>query len=93
MTEPSILFLDEPTSGLDPKTDLDIMNLLKRITESGKIVILTTHNITEENFRIFNNLIVLAKGGKLAYYGPASNVVKYFNVSKPYEIFDALSTK
>ena len=52
ITEPSILFLDEPTSGLDPKSDNDVMNLLKNISERGKIVLLTTHAITEENFRI-----------------------------------------
>ncbi|NWF51302.1 MAG: FHA domain-containing protein [Ignavibacteriaceae bacterium] len=93
LTEPSILFLDEPTSGLDPKTDLDVMMLLKKISEKGKIVILTTHNITADNFNILTHLIVLTKGGKLAYFGKADQASKYFEVEKPFEIFSALEKK
>ncbi len=93
LTEPSILFLDEPTSGLDPKTDLDVMYLLKNIAAKGKIVILTTHNITKDNFEILSHLIVLTKGGKLAYFGKASKATEYFEVEKPYEIFEKLESK
>lgn len=93
LTEPSILFLDEPTSGLDPKTDMDVMKLLRGIADKGKIVVLTTHSITEENFNILTHLVVLTKGGKLAYFGPANEAVKYFGVGKPYEIFDKLNQK
>jgi len=93
LTEPSILFLDEPTSGLDPKTDLDVMNLLKGIALKGKIVILTTHNITKENFEILSHLIVLSKGGKLAYFGKANKAAEYFGVNQPYEIFEKLETQ
>lgn len=92
LTEPSVLFLDEPTSGLDPKTDLDVMCLLKGIAAKGKIVILTTHNITKENFEILSHLIVLSKGGKLAYFGKANKAANYFQVDKPYEIFGKLET-
>lgn len=93
LTEPSILFLDEPTSGLDPKTDLDVMNLLKGIAAKGKIIILTTHNITKENFEILSHLIVLTKGGKLAYFGKANKAAEYFSVNQPYEIFEKLETQ
>ncbi len=93
LTEPSVLFLDEPTSGLDPKTDLDVMHLFKGIAAKGKIIILTTHNITKENFEILSHLIVLSKGGKLAYFGEANKAADYFQVDKPYEIFGKLETK
>lgn len=93
LTEPHILFLDEPTSGLDPKTDLDVMKMLKSIADKGKIVVLTTHNITEENFNILTHLIILTTGGRLAYFGPANEAVNYFQASKPYEIFDKLNEK
>ncbi len=92
LTEPSVLFLDEPTSGLDPKTDLDVMHLFKGIAAKGKIIILTTHNITKENFDILSHLIVLSKGGKLAYFGEANKAADYFQVDKPYEIFGKLET-
>jgi ABC-type multidrug transport system ATPase subunit len=93
LTEPSVLFLDEPTSGLDPKTDLDVMHLLKGIAAKGKIIILTTHNINKENFEILSHLIVLSKGGKLAYFGEATKAADYFKVEKPYEIFGKLETE
>ncbi|NNL19740.1 MAG: FHA domain-containing protein [Ignavibacteriaceae bacterium] len=93
LTEPSILFLDEPTSGLDPKTDLDVMNLLRGIASKGKIIILTTHNITKENFEILTHLIVLSKGGKLAYFGKANRAAEYFEADQPYEIFEKLETQ
>jgi len=93
LTEPSVLFLDEPTSGLDPKTDLDVMHLFKGIAAKGKIIILTTHNITKENFEILSHLIVLSKGGKLAYFGEATKAADYFQVDKPYEIFGKLETQ
>lgn len=93
LTEPSILFLDEPTSGLDPKTDMDVMKLLKSIADKGKIVVLTTHSITVENFNILTHLVVLTKGGKLAYFGEANKAVNYFQVQNPYEIFDKLNEK
>jgi len=93
LTEPSILFLDEPTSGLDPKTDMEVMKLLKGIADKGKIVVLTTHNITTENFNLLTHLVVLTKGGKLAYFGPAKDATAYFNVSEPYEIFDEMNKR
>ena len=93
LTEPSILFLDEPTSGLDPKTDMDVMHLLQKIASTGRIVVLTTHNITVENFNILTHLVVLTKGGKLAYFGSANEAVNYFGVKHPYEIFDTLNSK
>jgi len=94
ITQPSILLLDEPTSGLDPKTDADIMKLLRYLADEGRIIILTTHHITESNFKIFNNLILLTTGGRLAFYGPAyPDSIKFFNADSPSEIFTNLENK
>ncbi len=90
LTEPNILFLDEPTSGLDPKTDTDVMNLLRGIANKGKIIVLTTHAITAKNFNIMTHLVVLTQGGKLAYFGPSKEACAYFGVNEPEEIFDEL---
>lgn len=43
---PEILFLDEPTSGLDPNNTAVIRQSLLKYKESGKTVVLTTHNMT-----------------------------------------------
>ena len=43
--EPNILVLDEPTAGLDPQGSIEMMDLFKKINESGTTVILVTHDM------------------------------------------------
>lgn len=90
MTDPNILVLDEPTSGLDPRSDREVMQILRGIADEGRTVLLTTHNISEANFKYFTHVIVLAKNGKLAFFGPSSEVNEYFGVDDPVKIFDEL---
>jgi cobalt/nickel transport system ATP-binding protein len=42
---PEVLILDEPTSGLDPKTRSFLIELLFRLNEAGKTIIMSTHNL------------------------------------------------
>lgn len=93
VADPLVLFLDEPCSGLDPKSDSDVMKLLRKLTDDGITVVLTTHNITEKNFRLLDKLIVVAEGGNLAYFGPADSACQYFDVKEPEQIFDQLKTQ
>ncbi|KAF5277493.1 hypothetical protein FQR65_LT03830 [Abscondita terminalis] len=44
---PLVLFLDEPTSGMDPVTKRFIWNVLNKVRDSGKCVILTSHSMEE----------------------------------------------
>lgn len=93
VTEPLLYFLDEPTSGLDPRTDREVMTLLKGISDRGHIVVLTTHKIDRLNFSIFTHVIVIGEGGKLAYYGKADEAAAYFKVRDPEEIFEVLERR
>lgn len=43
--DPNILILDEPTAGLDPQGTNEMMNLFKQINDSGKTIILVTHDM------------------------------------------------
>ena len=45
--EPTVLFLDEPTAGVDVELRKDMWALVKRLSESGVTIILTTHYIEE----------------------------------------------
>ena len=45
--EPAILFLDEPTAGVDVELRQDMWNVVRRLSESGVTIILTTHYIEE----------------------------------------------
>jgi len=44
VVNPKLVFADEPTGNLDPKTAEGIMELLQKINEEGKTVIITTHS-------------------------------------------------
>ncbi len=93
VTEPLLYFLDEPTSGLDPRTDREVMTLLKGIADRGHIVVLTTHKIDRLNFSIFTHVIVIGEGGRLAYYGKADEAAAYFKVQDPEQIFEVLERR
>jgi ABC-type lipoprotein export system ATPase subunit len=44
MNDPELLLADEPTGQLDSKTAAEIMNLLVKMNERGKTVIVVTHD-------------------------------------------------
>ena len=43
--EPDILVLDEPTAGLDPQGAKEMLELFKKFQESGKTVIMVSHDM------------------------------------------------
>jgi ABC-type multidrug transport system ATPase subunit/pSer/pThr/pTyr-binding forkhead associated (FHA) protein len=91
LTKPSLLFLDEPTSGLDPGLDLQVMTKMKELAEDGRTVIVVTHST--ENLNACDRLLVLAKGGKIAYYGPPAEGLTYFGKARWPEVFVDLNDK
>jgi len=44
LNDPEVILADEPTGNLDPETSEDIMNILLEISQSGRAVIMATHN-------------------------------------------------
>jgi energy-coupling factor transporter ATP-binding protein EcfA2 len=71
ITEPPLLFLDEPTSGLDATATLEVLTLLQSLAKEGRTILMTVHQPRVEAFRLMDMLLLLEKGGKLAYFGPA----------------------
>ena len=43
VNDPQIIFADEPTGALDSDTGIEIMNLLKKLNNQGKTIIMVTH--------------------------------------------------
>jgi ABC-type multidrug transport system ATPase subunit len=79
LTEPPLLFLDEPTSGLDATSTLEVLSVLRGLADEGKTILMTIHQPRIEAFRLMDMLLLLAKGGKLAYFGPgAPGAAEYF---------------
>ena len=46
LNDPDIILADEPTGNLDPETSETIISLLREISESGRAVLMATHNYT-----------------------------------------------
>lgn len=78
MREPSILFVDEPTSGLSSMDSEMVMLLLKEQTLKGKLVMVNIHQPSSFIYKLFDNLLVLDKGGYPIYQGNPLEAVVYF---------------
>ncbi|WP_055619736.1 FHA domain-containing protein [Streptomyces sp. JHA19] len=87
LTKPSLLFLDEPTSGLDPGMDRSVMHMLRGLADDGRTVIVVTHSVL--SLDVCDRLLVLAPGGRIAYYGPPDEALAYFGFDHWPEAFEA----
>jgi D-xylose transport system ATP-binding protein len=47
MTEPNVIFLDEPTRGIDVGAKQEIYELVRRLTDTGKAVVLVSSELPE----------------------------------------------
>ncbi|MBQ9671549.1 MAG: ATP-binding cassette domain-containing protein [Prevotella sp.] len=45
LNNPKMIIADEPTGNLDPETALNIMNILREISQTGTAVVMSTHNM------------------------------------------------
>ncbi|KAL2916645.1 hypothetical protein HK105_203757 [Polyrhizophydium stewartii] len=75
---PICLFLDEPTSGLDSTAALDVANILQQITQLGMTIVAVIHQPRIEIFRKFDDVLMIAPGGRTAYLGPTAGARPYF---------------
>ncbi|KAK4354165.1 hypothetical protein RND71_026359 [Anisodus tanguticus] len=76
--EPSLLFLDEPTSGLDSSSSQLLLRALRREALEGVNIWMVVHQPSYTLFKMFDDLILLAKGGLVVYHGPVKKVEDYF---------------
>ena len=61
VNQPDIIIADEPTGNLDPYNTYEVISLLKKINETGKTVILATHDREVIN-KLGKRVITLEKG-------------------------------
>jgi ABC-type multidrug transport system ATPase subunit len=65
-----VFFLDEPTSGLDSRAALIVMREVKKVANLGRTVITTVHQPSKEIFNLFDDMLLLQRGGYQVYFGP-----------------------
>ena len=70
--DPAILVLDEPTAGLDPLGRKELMNLFKKLHQSGMTIVLVTH-LMDDVAEYANQVYVMEKG-RLVKFGKPSDV-------------------
>jgi len=76
--EPTLLFLDEPTSGLDSTSSLSVCSSLKKMCQLGMTSIMVIHQPRYSLFTLFDDVLLLGKGGKTVYLGPSTGAKPYF---------------
>lgn len=80
LADPKLFFLDEPTSGLDPGLDKKMMQLLRKLANQGRTVILVTH--ATSNITLCDRIVFLGQGGRLCYFGPPQEAMNFFSITQ-----------
>ncbi len=95
LTRPSLLFLDEPTSPLDPHLKRDMFAQMRTMADKnadkGQSVIVITHDVESKLIDQCDQLIVLQPGGKMAYFGPPAQGLRYFGKSDWADVFQGFA--
>ena len=82
ITNPHLFFLDEPDSGLDGSQARILMENLRTIADTGKIVMLISH-VPDRVLYLFDKVIVLAKDkrsgvGGLSFFGSVKDALQHY---------------
>ena len=76
VSKPKVLFLDEPTSGLDPTSADGIRNIIRKESNRGATVFLTTHDMTEAD-ELCDRVAFMNQGKLVALDTPHNLKLKY----------------
>jgi ABC transport system ATP-binding/permease protein len=91
LTSPPLLLLDEPTSGLDPWLDKQIMTSLRAVADTGRSVVVVTHN--PDNLGQCDRILVLAPGGVPYFLGTPDDLRARFGAASWADIFGAAANQ
>ncbi len=82
--DPAVMILDEPANGLDPTARVEMRNILLRLAEMGKTLIVTSH-ILPELSRICDTVAIIS-GGKLRASGTLDQIMETVRQNRLLEI-------
>ena len=69
---PQVLLLDKPASGVDPQGRIDLRNILRRLAEEKKTVLISSHILTEMNE--FCTSVTIVEKGQIVVSGRIDEV-------------------
>ena len=96
ISNPSLFILDEPDSGLDGVMARELFVQLRKIADTGKIIIVITHT-PDRVIDLFDDVIVLAKDsartGRLAFYGSIEEARTFFGRDTMEQIVKSVNRK
>lgn len=91
VSSPPILLCDEVTSGLDPRSEDEIVTLLRNVARDGnRLVISVTHSL--KHLQFYDAVVVLYKG-VLAYAGRPDHLAHYFRIEDPGLVYGQLDSR
>ncbi|MBP7111328.1 MAG: hypothetical protein KBB09_07165, partial [Firmicutes bacterium] len=79
-----VLLLDEPTSHLDISYQLDIMEILKRLSAGGTTVVIVMHDLNLAG--LYCDRLLALKGGAVASEGLPDDVLTADNILEVYGV-------
>ncbi len=95
--EPEVIFLDEPTGGVDPISRRNFWELIYKLSEEGRAVLVTTHYLDEAEY--CHELSLIHAGRIIASGSPREMKKNYFPghllelvCPQPLEIYEKLKT-
>ena len=82
--DPQVLILDEPANGLDPLARIEMRELLLKLADAGKTLLVTSH-ILPELSRICHRIAILAQG-KLRACGNVAEISRQISPRRTMEV-------
>lgn len=72
--DPQVLMLDEPASGLDPHGRIDLKNIIKKLSQRGKSVLVSSHILSEMSE--FCTAIGIMERGRMVVSGGVEEITR-----------------
>ncbi len=82
--QPEFILLDEPTANLDVEHAIRILDLCAAMARAGKAVVLATHDLNA--VVRYTSQAALIEGGRIAFFGPRSEIVTSQTLEKVFQI-------
>jgi ABC-2 type transport system ATP-binding protein len=84
MHDPEVLILDEPANGLDPQARVELRQVLLRLADQGKTLLVTSH-VLPELARICGRVAIITRG-RLRAFGTLEEISRQLNPRRPFEV-------